>query len=75
MKTIKQEDFTKLNKALRDLEEILACMGVKEFSLSRDRHNMQMDTNADNIETVLLYYFCSNIEQIHDAMFGSRYAA
>lgn len=70
MKTIKQEDYTKLNRALHNLEEILNCMGVKAFSLSKDKHNMQIDTAADNIDTDLLYAFCNNIEQIHDAKFG-----
>ena len=71
MKTIKQEEFTKLTKALHDLEELLGCMGIKEFSLSRDKHNMQIDTNADNIDTDLLYTFCKDIEQIHFAKFGN----
>ena len=70
MKTIKQEEYTKLNRALYNLEELLSCMGVREFSLSKDKHNMQIDTAADNIDTDLLYVFCSNIEQIHDAKFG-----
>ena len=70
MKTIKQEEYTKLNKALYDLEDILACMGIKEFSLSRDKHNMQMDMNAENIDADLLYAFCNNITQMHDAKFG-----
>ena len=70
MKTIKQEEYTKLNKALYDLEDLLVCLGVKEFSLSRDKHNMQMDMNADNIDTKLLYSFCNKIEKIHDAKFG-----
>ena len=72
MKTIKQEEYTKLNKALHNLEDLLSCMGIKEFSLSRDKHNMQIDTNADNIDTELLYSFCNNIEQIHTAKFGQR---
>jgi len=75
MKTIKQEEYTKLNKALYDLEDILGSMGVKEFSLSRDRHNMQIDTNSADIDTDLLYSFCKNIELIHDAKFGPRCAA
>lgn len=70
MKTIKQEEYTKLNKALHDLEDLLGCMGIKEFSLSHNRHNMKIDTNAENIDTDLLYSFCSNIAQIHDAKFG-----
>ena len=70
MKTIKQEEYTRLNKALYDLEDILACMGVKEFSLSRDKHNMQMDMNAEDIDAELLYSFCSNITRLHDAKFG-----
>ena len=70
MKTIKQEEYTKLNKALYDLEDILACMGIREFTLSRDKHNMQMDMNAENIDADLLYSFCRNITQIHDAKFG-----
>ena len=70
MKTIKQEEYTKLNKALHNLEDLLSCMGIKEFSLSRDKHNMQIDTNAENIDTDLLYSFCANIEQIHAAKFG-----
>ena len=75
MKTIQQEDYTKLNRALHELEEILSCMGVKEFSLSRDRHNMKIDTSADNIDTDLLLSFCNNIDQIHNAKFGSGVAA
>ena len=75
MKTIQQEDYTKLNRALHELEEILSCMGVKEFTLSKDRHNMQIDTSADNIDTDLLVAFCSNIDQIHHAKFGSGIAA
>ena len=70
MKTIKKDDYTKLSKALYDLEDILACMGVREFSLSHEKHNMKMDTDAENIDTDLLYSFCSNIQQIHDAKFG-----
>jgi len=70
MKTIKKEEYTKLHKALYELEDLLGCIGVKEFSLSREKHNMQMDFNADNIDTDLLYSFCRNIEQIHDAKFG-----
>ena len=70
MKTIHQEEYTKLNKALYALEDILASMGVKEFSLSHDRHNMHIDTNAENIDTELLYTFCHNIQQLHDAKFG-----
>ena len=75
MKTIQQDEYTKLNRALYELEELLACMGVKEFSLSRDRHNMKIDTSAENIDTDLLLSFCNKIEQIHHAKFGSRYAA
>jgi len=75
MKTIKKEEYTKLNKALYDLEDILGSMGVKEFTLSRERHNMQIDTNAENIDTDFLYSFCKNIELIHDAKFGPRCAA
>jgi len=70
MKTIKQEEYTQLNKALHNLEDILACMGIKEFSLSRDKHNMQIDTSAENFDTELLYSFCNNIERIHAAKFG-----
>ncbi len=72
MKTIHQDEYTKLNKALYDLEDILACMGVKEFTLSRDKHNMKFDMNADNIDTELLYSFCRDIAQIHDAKFGPQ---
>ncbi len=75
MKTIKKEEYTTLNKALYDLEDILSSMGVKEFSLSQDRHNMKIDTNADNIDTDLLYSFCKNIALIHDKKFGPRCAA
>ncbi len=70
MKTIKQEEYTKLNKALYELEDLLGSIGVKEFSLSRDKHNMQMDLNADNIDTELLSTFCNKIERIHFAKFG-----
>ena len=72
MKTIKKEEYTKLNKALYDLEDILASMGVKEFSISKERHNMQIDTNAENIDTDLLSSFCSKIAKIHDTKFGPR---
>ena len=75
MKTINQEEYLKLNRALYYLEDILECVGVKEFSLSHDRHNMQIDTNADNIDTDLLFSFCRNIELIHNAKFGPRFAA
>ena len=72
MKTIKKEEYTKLNKALYDLEDLLVCLGVKEFTLTPDKHNMKLDTNADNIDTELLYSFCTNIAQIHDAKFGDH---
>ena len=75
MKTIKQEDYSRLNKALYDLEDILSSMGVTEFTLSRDRHNMQIDINADNIDTEFLYAFCKDIETMHDAKFGPRFSA
>lgn len=71
MKTIKQDEYTKLNRALYNLEDILACMGVKEFSLSQDMHDMKLDTNPDNIDTDLLLSFCANIEQLHLAKFGT----
>ena len=70
MKTIQKEEFAKLNQALYNLEDLLTCMGIKEFTLSREKHNMQIDTNAENIDTDLLYTFCKNIEMIHDAKFG-----
>ena len=70
MKTINKEEYTKLNKALYDLEDLLVCMGIKEFSLSREKHNLQMDMNLDNIDTDLLSSFCNNIERIHNAKFG-----
>ncbi len=70
MKTINKEDYGKLNRALYDLEDILSCMGIKEFSLSHNKHNIEMDTNADHIDTDLLYSFCRNITEIHDAKFG-----
>ncbi len=75
MKTIKQEEYTKLNRALYDLEDLLGCMGIKEFSLSRDKHNMRLDTDAENIDTELLITFCKNIEQIHHSKFGPRLVA
>ena len=56
---------------MHDLEDLLGCMGIKEFCLSRDRHNIQIETNADNIDTDLLYTFCQDIEQIHFTKFGS----
>ena len=71
MKTINQEEYSKLHTALYNLEELLSCMGVKEFSLSTDKHDMKMDTNGENIDTELLYSFCANIEQIHLAKFGT----
>lgn len=70
MRSIKQEEYAKLNKTLYKLEDLLGCMGIKEFSLSHDRHNMRLDTSSDNIDTDLLYAFCMNIEQIHNAKFG-----
>jgi hypothetical protein len=73
METIRQEEYTRLNRALYDLEDILGCMGIKEFTLSKDRHKMQIDTNAENIDTELLYSFCNKIEQIHDTKFGPRF--
>jgi len=72
MKTIKQEEYAKLNRALYNLEDLLGCMGIKEFTLSRDKHNMQIDTNADNIDSDLIYSFCNSIERIHDAKFGRQ---
>ena len=72
MKTINKEEYGKLNRALYDLEDLLECIGVKEFSLSHDTRNMEIDTNADNIDTDLLYSFCKNIALIHDAKFGPR---
>lgn len=70
MKTIKKEDYTRLNKALYELEDLLGCLGVKEFSLSHEKHNMQIDLNAENIDKDLLNSFCKKIERIHDAKFG-----
>jgi hypothetical protein len=75
MKTIQQEQYIKLNRALYALEDLLACMGVKEFSLSQNKHNMKLDTTAENIDTDLLVSFCNNIEQIYTAKFGARAAA
>ena len=72
MKTIKKEEFAQLNKALYNLEDLLECMGIKEFTLSKEKHNMQIDTNAENIDTDLLYSFCQNIEQIHSTKFGKQ---
>ena len=74
MRTIKQEEYSKLNKALYDLEDILECMGVKEFTLSREKHNMKFDSNSENIDTDLIYAFCKDIAQMHDAKFGSQNA-
>ncbi len=75
MKTIQHEEYARLNRALHELEEILSCMGVKEFTLSKDRHNMKIDTSDDNIDTDLLVSFCSNIDKLHHAKFGSGIAA
>jgi len=75
MKTIQQEDYKKLNRALYELEDLLECMGVKEFSLSHETHNMKIDTTSDNIDTELLLAFCQNIDRIHFAKFGPKYAA
>ena len=75
MKTIQQEQYIKLNQALYNLEELLACMGVKEFSLSKNTHNMKLDTAAENIDTDLLTSFCKKIERIHRTKFGTKYAA
>ena len=70
MKTINQEEYTKLNRALYNLEDLLLCMGIKEFSLSHDKHKIKIDTNAECIDIDLLYSFCKNIAQIHQAKFG-----
>ena len=75
MKTIRQEDYTKLNAALYHLEDILECMGVKEFSLSRENHKIQLDTDGTDVDTELLILFCRNIERIHREKFGQNYAA
>ena len=72
MKTIKQEEYAKLNQALYNLEDLLGCMGIKEFTLSRDNHTMHIDTNADNIDSTLIDTFCKNIEQIHGEKFGQQ---
>ena len=74
MKTLEKEQFTNLNRALYNLQEILECMGVREFSLSKDKHNMQLDTGS-NIDTDLLYSFCSIMQEIHDSKFGHQMAA
>ena len=74
MKTINRMEFERLNKALYALEDLLGCMGVTEFSLSAKNHKMQLDTNADNIDTELLNSFCINISQIHMAKFGNNKA-
>jgi hypothetical protein len=71
MKTIKKEEYTKLSTALYNLEDLLSCLGIREFRLSREMHDVKMDTNADNIDTELLYSFCNKIEQIHFAKFGT----
>ena len=70
MKTIKKEEYLKLNKALYDLEDILGAMGIKEFSLSGERHNIRIDASDGTIDSEFLYSFCRNIEEIHDAKFG-----
>ena len=70
MKTIKKEEYAKLAKVLYDLEDILSCMGVKQFSVSQEKHDMEIDTDAENIDKELLYSFCINIEHIHNAKFG-----
>jgi hypothetical protein len=70
MRTIKQEDYSKLNRALYELEDLLECMGVKEFSLSNNRHDMKIDTGSDKIDTELIYLFCQNIDRIYDQKFG-----
>ena len=49
-------------------------MGVKEFTLSRDKHNMKFDSGSENIDTDLLYAFCNDIAQMHDAKFGAQNA-
>jgi hypothetical protein len=72
MNTIKKEEYTKLNRALYELEHLLECMGIKEFSLSREKHGMRIDTGADNIDTDLLYSFCKNISQIYVSKFGDK---
>ena len=71
MNTINSEEYTKLNRAIYDLEEILECMGVRELSLSRNKRDMYIDTNAENIDTDLLDNFCQKIEQMHHSKFGS----
>jgi len=71
MKTIKHEEYARLNKALYDLGDILANIGITEFSLSHDRRDMQIDTNPDNIDAELLATFCKNVELMHIAKFGT----
>ena len=70
MKTIKKEEYARLIKALYDLEDLLGCIGVKQFSLSREKHDLEIDTDAEHIDTDLLYSFCTDIEHIHDVKFG-----
>jgi len=72
MKTIQKEEYAKLNQALYNLEDLLGCMGIKEFSISKEKHNIQIDTNAECIDTDLLYAFCGKIQQIHDTKFGRQ---
>jgi hypothetical protein len=70
MKSIQQEEFVRLNRALYELEDILGCMGIKEFSLSKNKHNLQMKAGAEDIDRDLLMTFCHNIDQLHGAKFG-----
>jgi len=70
MKRIEKDQYKRLNKALYDLEDLLECMGIKEFTLSRDTRNMSIDTGAENVDADLLGQFCSDIERIHAHKFG-----
>jgi|GEM_PF-1764080 len=70
MKKIEKDQYKRLNKALYDLEDLLQCMGIREFTLSRDTRNMCIDTGAENVDTELLGEFCTDIERIHAHKFG-----
>lgn len=70
MSTIQKEEYALLNKALYKLEDILEKMGIKEFSVSREKHLLQMDTSSKEIDKDLLNFFCRNIDEIYVAKFG-----
>jgi hypothetical protein len=70
MSTIRKEEYALLNKALYKLEDILASIGIKEFSVSKEKHHLQVDPAGRDIDTELLNFFCRNIDEIYGSKFG-----